>query len=38
MTFYSKRDPENFSVVFIYFIDDCNLDLVLFSSKRESPY
>ena len=36
--FYSKRDPENLSVVFIYFIDDYNINLFLFSSKQESPY
>ena len=38
MKFYSKRDAENFSVVFICFIDDCNINLFLLPSKGESPY
>ena len=38
MKFYSKRGPDNLSIVSIYFIDDGNVNLLLFSSKRESPY
>ena len=35
---YPKRDPENFSVFFIYIIIASKIGLFLFASKRESPY
>ena len=38
MKFYSKRGPQNLLVVFICFIDNCNINSILFSSKQESPY
>ena len=38
MKFYSKRNQENLSIVFTCFKGDCNINLFMFSSKRESPY